>query len=73
MILTFINNHKLFIQFDRIVKKGSIFITDEKQYSFSKEISDSEFEVIDLSEDLLKLKIRISIGNKQIIRTIKIG
>ena len=72
MILTFINNHKLFIQFDRIVKKGSIFITDEKQYSFSKEISDSEFEVIDLSKDLLKLKIRISIGNKQIIRTIKI-
>jgi len=72
MILTFVNNHKLFIQFDRIVKKGLIYINDDKQFDEHKEINNSEFEMLELPDKIGKINIRIEIDGLKILRTINI-
>jgi hypothetical protein len=72
MILTYINNRKLFIQFDRIIKKGLIYITADGEFEETKKVNNSNFEIIDLPEKIKNIKITINFGKNRIIKTIKI-
>jgi len=73
MIITIVKDNKLFIQFDSLVKNGSLLITDGKQYIKQQDIIQSEFEVIDLPEKLKKINIQIDWDEKRINRTIRIS
>ena len=73
MIITIVKDNKLFIQFDSLVKNGSLLITDGKQYTKQQDIIQSEFEVIDLPEKLKKITIQIDWDEKRINRTIRIS
>jgi len=73
MIITIVKDNKLFIQFDSLVKRGSLLITDGKQYTFQQDIIQSEFEVIDLPEKLKKITIQIDWDETRINRTIRIS
>ena len=73
MIITIVKDNKLFIQFDSLVKNGSLLITDGKQYIKQQDIIQSEFEVIDLPEKLKKINIQIDWDEKRISRTIRIS
>jgi hypothetical protein len=73
MIITTINNCKLFIQFDRIVKTGLIYIFDDAKYEKKRNIANSEFEVIDLPKTIDKIHLEINIENEnKIIKTINL-
>jgi hypothetical protein len=71
MILTYVNNHKLFIQFDRIIKTGIISLNDGFNFNKKKVINNSEFEIIELPEKVRTINISIEIGNEQLTRIIK--
>ncbi len=70
MIITTINNNKLFIKFDSLVKKGIIYIKDNKDFKSSHQIENSDFEVMDLSTNSEKIHIQIEIGKTIIAKTI---
>ena len=71
MIITTINNNKLFIQFDRIVKTGLIHIFDDAKYEKKRKVANSEFEVIDLPKTIDKIHLEINIDNeKKIMKTL---
>ncbi len=73
MIITFIHNNKLFIQFDNLVKKGLIFLNDDKKFKKYQDINNSEFEIIELPDELPdKINIQIDIGDKRIFKSIKV-
>ena len=72
MILTYINDHKLFIQFDQVVKNGLLTVDGDISFNKKKIISNSEFEIIELPENIKLIKISIKFGNKQMTRTISI-
>ena len=71
MILTYVNNHKLFIQFDRIIKTGIISLNDGFNFNKQMAINNSEFEIIELPEKVRTINISIEIGNEQLTRIIK--
>jgi len=71
MILTYINNRKLFIQFDRIIKTGIISLNDGFNFNKQMAINNSEFEIIELPEKVRTINISIEIGNEQLTRIIK--
>ncbi len=74
MVITTINNNKLFIQLDRLVKNGLIHIYDDKGFEKNQDIINSEFEVIDLPETIEKIHLEIEIDNEnKIIKTISIN
>jgi len=74
MIITTINNCKLFIQFDRIVKTGLIHIFDDSKYEKTRKVANSEFEVIDLPKTIDKIHLEINIDNEnKIIKTINLN
>jgi hypothetical protein len=72
MLLTYIHNHKLFIQFDRVINKGLIYITGDNEFEETKKVNNSNFEIIALPEKIKNIKITINVGKTRIIRTIKI-
>jgi len=72
MILTYIHNRKLFIQFDRVINKGLINITGDNEFEETKKVNNSNFEIIALPEKIKNIKITIDFGKTRIIRTIKI-
>ena len=73
MIITYINNNKLFIQFDKLVKKGLIFLNDDKKFKKYQDINNSEFEIIELpDEQPCKINIQIDIGDIRIFKSIKV-
>ena len=71
MILTYVNNHKLFIQFDRIIKTGIISLNDGFNFNKQMAINNSEFEIIELPDKVKLINIIIKTGTKQITRIIK--
>ena len=73
MVITTINNNKLFIKFDSLVKDGVIHITDNKNFKSDKSIKDSDFEVMDLPADSDKIHIRIEIDKEKISKTINLN
>ena len=74
MIITTINNNKLFIQFDRLVKNGLIHIYDGNEFEKNKYIKNSEFEVIELPVSIEKIQLEIDYDNKRkISKTISIN
>lgn len=74
MIITTINNNKLFIQFDRVVKSGLLHIYDDHDFKKDIEITDSEFEVINLPGAVEKIHIEIDIESEnRIIKTINLN
>ena len=73
MIITFVKDHKLFVQFDKLVNNGMLTITDNKQFLKHRKINNSEFEIIDLPDELpVSVNIQIDIDNKRIFKSIKI-
>ena len=73
MIITIINSNKLFIQFDKLIKMGSIFLNDENGFTKYHDITNSEFEVIDLPDKCPeKINIQIDVDKSRITKTIKI-
>jgi len=72
MLLTYIHNHKLFIQFDRVINKGLIYITGDNEFEETKKVNNSNFEIIALPEKIKNIKITINVEKTRIIRTIKI-
>jgi len=73
MIITTINNNKLFIKFDRLVGTGMIYLSDKKEFNFSQNIKNSDFEVLDLPANIEKIYIQIETGKKSITKTIHIN
>ena len=71
MVITTINNGKLFIQFDSLISSGLISVTDNNSYSKSITISNSNFEVMDLPLGSDTIYIEIIMGEKTITKTIK--
>ena len=65
MIITTINNNKLYIQFDKLVKTGMIEISDTNTFKKRLSIQNSEFEIIDITKSIGKLSIRINIDNEE--------
>jgi hypothetical protein len=72
MIITSINNNRLFIQLDTLVSKGKISVSDDKGHSKSIALRDSNFEEMDLSSGARKIFIKIEIGDKTITKTINL-
>ena len=72
MIITTINNNKLFIQLDSLVSKGKISVSDDKGHSKSIVVRDSNFEEMDLSSGSKKIFIKIETGDKTITKTINL-
>jgi len=70
MIITTINNNKLFIKFDSLVKDGVIHITDNKKFKSDHNINNSDFEVMDLPANSDKVHVQIEIGKTIISKTI---
>lgn len=73
MIITTINNNKLFIQFDRLVTKGMIHITDNKNFKSDQKIRNSDFEIMDLPESINKVHIHIVADKTKIFKTINLN
>ena len=58
MIITTINNNKLFIKFDRLVGTGMIYLSDKKEFNFSQNIKNSDLDIaIIINKDKQKLEI----------------
>ncbi len=72
MVITTINNNKLFIKFDSLVKKGMISINDNNNFKSDQYIENSDFEVMDLSANSEKIHIQIEVGKKIITKTINL-
>ena len=72
MIITTINNNKLFIKFDSLVRDGVIHITDNKNFKSDQNIKNSDFEVMDLSVNSEKIHIQIETGKQIITKTINL-
>ncbi len=70
MVITTINNNKLFIQLDALVSKGKISVSDDKGHSRSIAVKDSNFEEMDLPFESHKIFIKIEIGDETITKTI---
>ncbi len=73
MIITTINNNKLFIQLDSLIKKGTISVSDDKGHQKSIAVRDSNFEVLDLYPGSDKIYITIENGKKTITKTINLS
>jgi len=72
MIITTINNNKLFIKFDSLVNRGMIEVTDAKEFEKHQNIKNSDFEVIDLPAESDKIYITIDLGDQTITKTINL-
>ena len=72
MVITTINNNKLFIQLDRLVGKGTITVSDDTGRSESIAIMNSNFEEMDLSSESKKIFIKIETGDETITKTINL-
>ncbi len=72
MIITTINNNKLFIQLDSLVSKGIISVSDDNGHNKSIAVRDSNFEEMDLPSGSKKISITIEIGKKTITKTINL-
>jgi len=72
MVITTINNNKLFIQLDRLVSNGTITVSDDNGHSKSITVRNSNFEEIDLSSGVRKIFIKIETGNETITKTINL-
>ena len=70
MIITTINNNKLFIKFDSLVKSGLIHISDNKDFRSDHPIENSDFEMIDLPQNPDKIFIQIEFGKEKFKKTI---
>jgi len=72
MILTTIINHQLCIRFDTWVKEGTIIITDDNQYRRLINFTDSDFEIIDIPDNIHHMRVIINIGEEKIIKSLKL-
>ncbi len=72
MIITTVNNNKLFIKFDSLVKSGRIYLKDNKDFKSDQFIKNSDFEVMDLSANSEKIHIQIEIGKSKMTKTINL-
>ncbi len=72
MVITTINNNKLFIQLDSLVSKGTITVSDDIGRSESIGIRNSNFEEMDLSSESKKIIIKIETGDETITKTINL-
>ena len=72
MVITTINNNKLFVQFDNLVKIGAIHVMNNRNFESVQNIRDSDFEVMDLSSNSDKIYIQIEIDKEKISKTINL-
>lgn len=72
MIITTINNNKLFVKFDSLIKEGMICLTDDKNFKLYHKILGSDFEVLDLPAKADKIFIQIETGKNKITKTINL-
>ena len=72
MILTTIINHQLCIRFDTWIKKGTIKITGDGHYNQSVSFVDSDFEIINIPENIHHLRVVIHVGDEVTIKNLKL-
>jgi hypothetical protein len=73
MIITTTNNNKIFIQFDRLVKNGLISLNDNSGFEMERDITDTEFEVFELPENIKTVHLTIYMNNeKTFLKTINL-
>jgi hypothetical protein len=72
VIITTINNNKLFVKFDSLIKEGMICLTDDKNFKLDHKILVSDFEVLDLPAKADKIHIQIETGKNKISKTINL-
>jgi hypothetical protein len=72
MIITTINNNKLFIQLDSLVSRGLITVLDDKGHRKSIAVNNSNFEEMDLPADSKKIFLKIETGSETITKTINL-
>ena len=57
MIITTIVNHRLYIQFSTWVTNGKITVSDRNNFKVEVAVSNSDFEIIKLPDDIKNLRI----------------
>ncbi len=72
MVITTINNNKLFIQFDSMIANGLISVSDNNDFTRSIAIVNSNFEAIDLPSVSDKIFITIETDGKTVTKTINL-
>ena len=72
MVITTINNNKLFIQFDSMIADGLISVSNNNDFIRSIAIVNSNFEAIDLPSESDRIFVKIEIGEKTITKTINL-
>jgi hypothetical protein len=72
MILTTIINHQLCIRFDTWIKKGTIKITGDGRYNRSIGFVNSDFEIIDIPENIHHIRVVIHTGDEVTTKNLKL-
>ena len=72
MVITTINNNKLFIQLDSLVSKGTISVSDVNGFTRSIAIVNSNFEAIDLPSGSDRIFVKIETDGKTVTKTINL-
>jgi hypothetical protein len=72
MLITTVNNNKLYIHFDSIIKNVKVKIINDKNIEKIKELNNTEFGHIDIPKNSKILLIKIIINNTTINKTIKL-
>ncbi len=71
MIITTIVNHILYIQFSSWVTNGKITVSDRNNFKVEIAVSNSDFEIIKLPDDIKYLRIVAESDERTIIKNLK--
>ncbi len=72
MIITTIVNHRLYIQFSTWVTNGKITVSDRNNFKEEIAVSNSDFEIIKLPDDIKNLRIVAESDERTIIKNLKL-
>ena len=72
MIITTIVNHRLYIQFSSWVTNGKITVSERDNFKEEIAVSNSDFEIIKLPDDIKNLRIVVESDEKTIIKNLKL-
>ncbi len=72
MIITTIVNHRLYIQFSTWVTNGKITVSDRNNFKEEIAVTNSDFEIIKLPDDIKNLRIVAESDERTIIKNLKL-
>ena len=72
MIITTIVNHRLYIQFSTWVTNGKITVSNRNNFKVEVAVSNSDFEIIKLPDDIKNLRIVAESDEGTTIKNLKL-